>query len=111
MKKVFIGLGILSLLGVAGVFVACNAYRQAEGRLPDSLASLVPRYMEAIPVDPYDGKPFRYAPAKGIVYSVGLDLTDSGGSTKLPERTKRYIPDKHRWEAEDVVFEINGHAE
>lgn len=93
------------------LLVACNAYRKAEGRLPDALAVLVPGYLDAIPVDPYDGKPFRYAPAKGIVYSVGLDLTDSGGSTKLPEGTKRYIPDKHRWEAEDVVFEINGQVE
>ena len=99
------------IIAATRLLVACNAYRKAEGRLPDAMASLVPGYLDAIPVDSYDGKPFRYAPAKGIVYAVGLDLTDSGGSTKLPARTKRYIPDKHLWEAEDVVFAINGQAE
>ena len=62
--------------------------------------------LEAIPADPYDGKPFRYAPAKGIVYSVGKDLVDSGGSTKLPAGRMPTTPDGKRALAEDVVFEL-----
>jgi hypothetical protein len=52
---------------------------------------------------------------KKVLIALGIpyvfDLTDSGGSTKLSEGTERYIPDKHRWQAEDVVFEINGQTE
>jgi hypothetical protein len=41
----------------------------------------VPAYLAAVPADPYDGKPFRYSAAKGVVYSVSKDLRDDGGSS------------------------------
>jgi len=93
------------------ILVACNAYRKEEGKLPADLQALVPKYLPAIPTDPYDGKPFRYVPAKAIVYSVGKDLKDSGGSSKVPEVNKADSPAKRLWEAEDVVFGINGRIE
>jgi hypothetical protein len=94
-------------VAAARLLVACNAYRKAEGSLPDALQSLVPKYLTSIPADPYDGQPFRYSLTEGIVYSVGKDLKDSSGSSKLPVAEKEDNPSRRRWLAEDVVFEIN----
>jgi hypothetical protein len=71
------------------VLVALKAYKAKTGRLPQSLAELVPEYLGAVPVDDMDGKPLRYSPEKKVLYSVGKDLADDGGSK-----------DK------DIVFEI-----
>jgi hypothetical protein len=93
--------------GVAAtrLLAACRAYQLAEGRLPDALPALVPKYLAAVPADPFDGKPFRYLPAQSLVYSVASDLKDSGGSQKLPSGGK-YRP-ALRWDARDAVFELN----
>ena len=93
------------------LLAACNAYQKNEGKLPEELQSLVPKYLAAIPDDPYDGKSFRYVPSMAVVYSVGKDLKDSGGSSKLPEGDKGDTPWKRRWKAEDIVFEITDRIE
>lgn len=87
------------------LILACNFYDRANGRLPDSLQLLVPKYLPVIPPDPFDGKPFKYLPSKGVVYSVGKDLKDSGGSTNA---TYEYTGDAQvgRWHAEDAVYQI-----
>ena len=59
--------------------LALRAYTQANGGLPESLDALVPGYLEAIPLDRFDGAPLRYSKAKAVVYSIGDDLVDSGG--------------------------------
>ena len=43
-------------------------------------------------MDPFDGKPIRYSKDKKIIYSVGEDGVDSGGSAgddwrKMPDPT------------------------
>ncbi len=70
------------------VIIALNRYLREEDSLPDDLQALVPKYIPEVPVDPFDCKPFRYSKSEGIVYSVGEDLIDSGGSL------------------EDIVFEV-----
>lgn len=60
---------------------ALRAYHQANGTLPDTLDALIPEYLEVIPRDPYDGAPLRYSKEQAILYSVGNDFTDSGGSS------------------------------
>jgi hypothetical protein len=59
-------------------------FRLAEGRLPESLDQLVPKYLDAVPIDPFDGKPLRYKRLdKGYtIYSVGEDGEDNGGVPK-----------------------------
>jgi len=57
-----------------------------EGALPPSLDALIPEYLDAVPRDPYDGKPIRYSAEKRIIYSVGMDGVDSGGSTQAESR-------------------------
>jgi hypothetical protein len=69
-------------LRCALVAIALERYRQAHGRWPQSLASLVPEYLPAVPIDPYDMAPlrFRRLPDGVVVYSVGLDGKDDGGN-------------------------------
>jgi hypothetical protein len=62
--------------------LAMKAYKLDKGRLPETLEQLVPEYLDAVPLDDFDGKPLRYNAAKKIIYSVGEDLEDNGGTTK-----------------------------
>jgi hypothetical protein len=93
------------LAAATRLILACNAYKITSHELPDALESLVPKYMDSIPLDPYDGKPFRYSKSKAIVYSVGKDLKDSSGSTERPANEKS-TSDYDKWKAEDIVFKI-----
>ncbi|MBC7327838.1 hypothetical protein H5T87_06955 [bacterium] len=76
---------------------ALKAYKSDKGELPDRLSELYPGYLPKIPIDPFDGKPLRYSKEKRIIYSVGKDLEDSGGS----------IGEKGYWfEWKDPTFRI-----
>ncbi|MBT3286978.1 MAG: hypothetical protein HN904_07865 [Victivallales bacterium] len=77
-----------ALLRGTTLFLAVKAYENDTGRPPARLADLVPRYLEAVPKDPFDGKPFRYVTGKvpklwGDVtwgtYSIASDFRDDGG--------------------------------
>ena len=80
-----------SMLGLVQASAALRAYTQAEGTLPDSLDALVPAYLDAVPLDRYDGAPLRYSKAKGIVYSIGDDFVDAGGA-EPPLQSERSEP-------------------
>lgn len=66
--------------------VACIRYERKNGRLPESLEDLVPEFMDQVPADPFDGKPFRYDEKKKILYSVGADLEVSSATTAPSEQ-------------------------
>ena len=66
-------------LGLVQLAIALRAHQSATGALPDRLEQLVPTYLEAIPIDAFDGAPLRYAKDRGVVYSIGDDLADAGG--------------------------------
>ena len=71
----------LAGLANAQAAVAIERWRLAHpGRLPDTLAELVPTYLAAVPLDPFDGQPVRYKklPVGYVVYSVGTGWTDQG---------------------------------
>jgi len=76
-------------ISAAQLLLALKAYQMENGKLPDSLEELSPKYISQIPKDPFDGKPIKYLPEKKIIYSAGRDLKDSGGDEK-----------------EDLVFKI-----
>lgn len=61
--------------------LAVERYRLKHGHWPVRLDHLVPEFLPAVPLDPYDGKPLRYGRRDEgvIVYSVGQDLSDNGG--------------------------------
>lgn len=73
-------------LRAAQAALAVERHRSAHNNeLPDSLRELVPQYLTAVPADPFDGKPLRYKKAspKGyVIYSIGADRQDDGGTPK-----------------------------
>jgi hypothetical protein len=86
---------------------ACLAYEQDKGQLPDELAELMPAYIESIPRDPWDGEQMRYSKEKAIIYAVGSDLVDSGGSTEATEAKHATRAVTMRKYAEDMVYAIH----
>ncbi|MFO8015173.1 MAG: hypothetical protein R6X20_17960 [Phycisphaerae bacterium] len=73
-----------------------KAWKADHGSLPPSLPSLVPEYIDAVPLDPFDGKPIRYDPQKRILYSVGQDRRDDGGMSESEREAwwKREYPER-----------------
>jgi hypothetical protein len=84
-----IELKAVARLRAAAAGLAVQRYRLAEGALPESLAELVPKYLDTVPKDPFDGDDMRYVKLTNgfVVYSVGEDLSDDGAKEK-PPRTK-----------------------
>jgi hypothetical protein len=68
-------------LRCAAVALAAERYRIAEGRWPETLDALVPRYLTVVPADPFDGKPLRLRRLTDglVIYSVGPDRNDDHG--------------------------------
>ena len=89
----------IAQLHTARAGLAVQRYRLAAGRLPDTLAELVPAYLDAVPKDPFDGKELRYKKLETgfVVYSIGEDGSDDGGKEKPQKRTSPPAP----W---DVTF-------
>jgi hypothetical protein len=77
-------------LRCAQVALAAERHRRKHGHWPQSLADLVPRYLAAVPLDPFDGKPLRYRKTErgAVVYSVGEDGRGSGSDTDSPRDVK-----------------------
>jgi hypothetical protein len=57
--------------------VAACAHREAQGSYPATVNDLVPKFLETIPIDPYDGKPLKIQKIPG-----GLDLYSTGPDSK-----------------------------
>ena len=96
-----IELRTIAYLRTARTALAVMRYRLAAGRLPDALTDLVPIYLDAVPVDPFDGKDLRYEKlgVGFVVYSIGQDMRDDGGKEKPQRKTK----ESQNW---DVTFII-----
>ena len=61
--------------------IALHAYRLDKGKFPATLAALCPEYRERLPVDPFShNEPLRYIAAKNLLYSIGPDGRDDGGT-------------------------------
>jgi len=88
------------------IITACNMCERRNKTLPDSLEALVPEFLDAVPADPFDSKPLRYSKSKGIVYSVGEDLQDSGGSIELRPGDNPNSNALLLWRTKDAVFPI-----
>ena len=58
--------------------LACRRYRAKHGRYPETLDDLVPEFIAAVPLDPYDGKPLRYNNEHHYVWTVGEELAFKG---------------------------------
>lgn len=80
------------LIGATQSIIAIKAYKNDTNNYPASLDELVPNYLSSVPQDPFDGKSLKYSAAKKILYSVGQDMRDLGGSAgddwhKMPNPT------------------------
>jgi hypothetical protein len=62
---------------VAGL--ACERFRLKSGRWPESLEELVPTFLAAVPLDPFDGEPLRFLKLDDgvIVSSIGKPPANS----------------------------------
>ena len=91
-------------LRTARVALAIQRYRLATGNLPDTLADLVPTYLDAVPEDPFDGRTLRYEKLETgfVVYSVGEDRSDDGGKERLPTGKRKKTPSN--W---DITFIVD----
>jgi len=89
-------------LRVAAVALAAERYRIKRGDWPTSLSQLVPKHLAAVPLDPFDEKPVRYAaiPSGRVVYSIGPDRVDGNGACW----------EKQRYPVPDITFALFGPA-
>jgi hypothetical protein len=73
---------MISGLRATRIVLAIVMFKRDEGRLPQKLDELTPKYLDKIPDDPFDGKQMKYrvnADGTWVVYSVSYDGKDDGG--------------------------------
>jgi hypothetical protein len=82
-------------IDMARTAVAIERFRLTKGALPRDLATLVPVYLDQVPIDPFDGQPIRYRRTKPgyRLYSVFEDGQDHDGKGK--DEVNRNAP--HDW--------------
>jgi hypothetical protein len=71
-----------SEVDMAMISCALERYRLAEGRYPDALNDLVPRFAARLPHDIINGQPMKYRRTEDgrfVLYSVGWNEKDDGG--------------------------------
>ncbi len=90
------------------LLLALKGYKMDKGRLPETLDELVPAYIEAVPPDDFDGRPFRYSASRKVIYSVGKNLTDDGGDDPAYDKIDElaYGEAEAPVEVKDLVFPI-----
>jgi len=95
-------LRVVAHLHTAQVGLAVERYRLKNGRLPGSLAELVPAYLDAVPKDPFDGRDIRYKKLDVgfVLYSIAEDQSDDGGREKPPRR------ERVKGDSYDITFVI-----
>jgi hypothetical protein len=59
--------------------LAIKRFYNAMGVFPDALIDLVPKYLNKLPVDPFDGQRLKYSKDDMWVYSLGKNFEDNGG--------------------------------
>jgi hypothetical protein len=92
---------------LAATALAVRLYMlEHDGALPESLEALVPDYLPAVPIDSMDGKPLRYDPTRGVLWSTGADLVDNDGDSKSKHPDRGW----DLWNAPDVVVALRPRA-
>lgn len=75
---------------LARVAIALERYRLAHGAYPETLPPLSPQFITTLPHDVINGQPLHYRPTaagKFMLYSVGWNETDDGGTVATKEGT------------------------
>ena len=94
-----LGYEIRTLHEAVLTILAVRRYQADKGRCPETLEELAQAgYLDHVPLDPYSDKPLVYRRTGGdfILYSVGRDMKDDGGTTsQFGGRPERWgAPDK-----------------
>jgi hypothetical protein len=81
----------IALLRAAQAAVAAEQFRIDHVRFPESLEELVPDYLVAIPIDPFDGQTLRIKPTEQgiVIYSIDENLFDDGGEVTVTPQNNR----------------------
>ena len=76
----------------AVVGTACERFRQQHKRWPDTLLELVPAFLPAVPLDPYDAEPLRYRKLDNgvVIHSNGVVPPSAVGTKAAPPA---WLPD------------------
>ncbi len=90
--------------------LALELFFAKQSRYPARLEELVPEFLPAVPLDPCDGKPLRYAnpaPDRFSLWSVGVDGVDNGGKVTVEgngnaKLNKREYQGDWTWQHEPV---------
>jgi hypothetical protein len=97
-----------TLRHVAALRLAIRMYRlDHDGKYPSDLKELVPKYIPALPADPFaaDGRPLTYiGEPRLVIYSVGENGVDDGGTTSPVSGFGGGTPQD--WGGRDVVFPL-----
>jgi hypothetical protein len=75
----------------AQIVCALERYRLAHGEYPGTLDALIPQFIDKIPHDIVGGEPLIYRPTadgKFLLYSIGWNETDNGGTSGGSDFTK-----------------------
>ena len=80
-RAVTLHLKITAELQCARLAIAAERFSMNQERLPTALDELVPKYIEAVPTDPFDGQPMRFAATEHgiVIYSIDENGVDDGG--------------------------------
>ncbi len=84
---------------------AIRLFQIDNGKLPDSLEALGPKYLEKIPVDPFNNEaPLKYVKKENgfFIYSLGADKANQQGNVICSLEEPKYDPKQ----ACDIVLEI-----
>ena len=75
----------------AAASLAALRYRNDTGKWPETLDALVPAYLDEVPSEPFKNQPLIYTVLEDgiMIYSVGPNGRDDGGSPKLVESTSQ----------------------
>lgn len=91
---------------IIAIAFSVRLYELEHGRRPGKLEELVPKYLPAVPADPFarDGAAIRYAPDANppVLYSVYLDGKDDGG---IALESDGRVDER---KSPDLVFFLNG---
>lgn len=83
-----------SCVDMARIGCALERYRLTERQYPESLNALAPRYMKSVPSDIVNRQPLIYRRADNggdVLYSVGLNGKDDGGTVYVQAHSKTEI--------------------
>lgn len=86
------------VLGGTRLRLALALYRLDQGKPATRLQDLVPRYLDAVPIDPYDGQPFRYRVSTGERIQVMRPTDANEGHLVVPD-----VPEEgQRWTEREI---------